>query len=119
MKFSSTVFSPPGWIPTVPPMKLAGDAPAILGRVLLKLNRLWEAATWAEAPLRGRFHGSSTYATSTELAELAAAAWDAAGVRDSAVTYYRQVVKQWQNAEPAFSARIERARLRLAALSGQ
>lgn len=90
-----------------------------LGRVLLKLDRPREAAAWAGAALRGPFDGSNTYATSTELAELAAAAWDAAGVRDSAVTYYRQVVKQWQSAEPAFRTRLERARLRLAALSGQ
>ncbi len=90
-----------------------------LGRVMLKLDRPREAAAWAEAGLRGPFDGSNTYVTSTELAELAATAWDAAGVRDSAVTRYRQVVKQWRDADPAFSARVERARLRLATLSGQ
>ncbi len=90
-----------------------------LGRVLLELRRPQEAAAWAEAALRGPFDGSNTYATSTELAELAAAGWDAAGVRDSAVMRYHQVVKQWQDAEPSFNARVERAKLRLAALSEQ
>ncbi len=87
-----------------------------LGRVLLRLGRPKEAAYWGEAGLRGGFDAGGTYVTQTELAELAATAWDAAGVRDSAVVRYEQVLRNWANAEPMFNARIERARLRVAAL---
>jgi tetratricopeptide (TPR) repeat protein len=87
-----------------------------LARVLLRLNRPRQAAYWAEAGLRGPFDGPNSYATQTELAELAAVAWDAAGVRDSAARRYRQVIRNWTNAESTFGTRVERARLRLAML---
>jgi len=87
-----------------------------LARLLLRLDRPREAAYWAEAALRGPFDGPNSYVTQTELAELAAVAWDAAGVRDSAVRRYRQVVQNWTSAESGFGARIERAKLRLAML---
>lgn len=51
-----------------------------------------------------------------EPAGLAARAWDAAGVRDSPIALYRQVIPNWTDAEPAFRNRFERAKLRLAAL---
>jgi DNA-binding SARP family transcriptional activator len=87
-----------------------------LGRVLLRLGRPRDAAYWGEAGLRGGFDAGGSYVTQTELAELAATAWDAAGNRDSAIARYEQVVRNWRNAEPSFGARIERARLRIAAL---
>jgi tetratricopeptide (TPR) repeat protein len=87
-----------------------------LGRLLLRLDRPREAASWAEAALHGPFDGPNSYVTQTELAELAAVAWDAAGVRDSAARRFRQVIQNWTNAESTFGARIERARLRLAML---
>jgi DNA-binding SARP family transcriptional activator len=87
-----------------------------LGRVLLRLGRPKEAAYWGEAGLRGAFDAGGSYVTQTELAELAATAWDAAGVRDSALVRYEQVLHNWRNAEPMFSPRVERARLRIAAL---
>lgn len=90
-----------------------------MGRVLLRLGRPREAAALAEAALRGAFESTGTYATQTEMAELAAAAWDAAGVRDSALLRYRQVASNWAHADPPFGPRVERARLRIAALSGQ
>lgn len=89
------------------------------GRVLLRLGRPREAAALAESALRGAFESTGTYATQTELAELAAAAWDAAGVKDLALVRYRQVASNWAHADPAFGPRVERARLRIAALSGQ
>lgn len=89
------------------------------GRVLLRLGRPREAASLAEAALRGAFESTGTYATQTELAELAAAAWDAAGVKDSALIRYKQVASNWVHADPAFGPRVERAKLRIAALSGQ
>ncbi|HXI20540.1 MAG TPA: hypothetical protein VNH46_05620, partial [Gemmatimonadales bacterium] len=90
-----------------------------LGRVLLRLHRPAEAAAWAEAGLRGPFDGTNTYVTQTELAELAALAWDAAGDRERALTRYRQVAANWASAEPSLRIRVERARLRIAALSGR
>ena len=90
-----------------------------LGRVLLRLGRPREAAGLAESALRGIFESTASYATQTELAELAAVAWDAAGVKDSALVRYRQVASNWTHADPALGPRVERARLRIAALSGQ
>jgi tetratricopeptide (TPR) repeat protein len=90
-----------------------------LGRILLRLGRPREAAALAEAALRGAFESTGTYVTPTELAELAAAAWDAAGVKDSALMRYRQVAANWAHADSAFGPRVERAKLRIAALSGQ
>jgi hypothetical protein len=90
-----------------------------LGRVLLRLGRPRDAAGLAEAALRGIFESTGSYATRTELAELAAVAWDAAGAKDSALVRYRQVVSNWAHADAEFGPRVERARLRIAALSGQ
>ncbi|MFN8653301.1 MAG: BTAD domain-containing putative transcriptional regulator [Gemmatimonadales bacterium] len=90
-----------------------------LGRVLLRLGRPREAAELAEAALRGAFESTGTYATQTELAELAAAGWDGAGKKDSALVRYRQVASNWAHADAVFGPRVERARLRIAALSGQ
>ncbi len=87
-----------------------------LGKVLLRLDQPREAAYWAESGLRGSYDAANTYVTPTELAELAASAWDVAGERDSAIVRYEQVLRNWKDAEPTFSARVERARLRLAAL---
>ncbi len=87
-----------------------------LAKVYLRLNRPRDAAWWAEAALRGGFDATGSYVTQTELAEIAGTAWDAAGQRDSAVARYRQVVHNWVHSEPAFAARLERARLRLAVL---
>ncbi|MBK9692883.1 MAG: winged helix-turn-helix domain-containing protein [Gemmatimonadetes bacterium] len=89
-----------------------------LAKVLLRLNRPREAAYWTDAARRGGLDASQTYATTTELLELGALAWDAAGERDSAVTRYRQVLQNWRDAEPIYRARVERARIRVAQLGG-
>jgi DNA-binding SARP family transcriptional activator/TolB-like protein len=89
-----------------------------LARVLLAENRPLEAAAIARAPLWDSFDGPQSYVMQTELCELTALAFDAAGRRDSALAYYRHVVRNWRNADPELQPRIERARLRIAALSG-
>jgi hypothetical protein len=66
--------------------------------------------------LRTGVDAAASYATLTELAEVAALAWDAGGVKDKAIHRYQQVLHNWKGAEPAFGARIERARIRLAML---
>jgi DNA-binding SARP family transcriptional activator/TolB-like protein len=91
----------------------------LMGRALLKLNRPREAAWWAEQALTGSFEATNTYVTQTELAELAALAWDAVGDRAKALARYRLVASSWAHADPEFSARVERAKLRITALSGR
>jgi tetratricopeptide (TPR) repeat protein len=91
----------------------------LLGRDLLKLNQPAEAAWWAEQALSSSFEATNTYVTHTEFAELAALAWDAAGVKDKALARWRIVAANWAHADPEYSARVERARLRIAALSGR
>ncbi len=91
----------------------------LMGRDLLKLNRPREAAFWAEQALSGPFEASNTYVTQTEFAELAALGWDAAGEKEKALARWRIVAANWAHADPEFTPRVERARLRIAALSGR
>lgn len=90
-----------------------------LAKVLLRQNRPLEAGQVLESTMHGSYDASNTYATPTELWELAALAYDNAGVREKAVTYYRRVIQGWAAADPELAPRVERARLRLAALTGQ
>jgi DNA-binding SARP family transcriptional activator len=85
-----------------------------LGRTLLRLGRPDEAVPVVRAALHGELDGSSLYVSRTELHELLAQAFDAAGQRDSAVVHYRAVVKAWSHADPLFHARRNRAQARLA-----
>lgn len=88
-----------------------------LGRVLLSEGRFRAAAAVATAGLANAVDASAYYATRTELHELAAQAFDAAGERDSAVVHYEQVVRAWAHPDPVFSARAAAARARLSALT--
>ncbi|HXG43464.1 MAG TPA: tetratricopeptide repeat protein [Gemmatimonadales bacterium] len=87
-----------------------------LAQVLLAQGRPLEAARIARAPLWNSFDGPESYVTPTELCELTALAFDAAGLRDSAAAYYRRVVTNWRRADPELVPRRERAALRLRAL---
>ena len=89
----------------------------LLGRVLLAAGRAREAATVATAALAEAIDGSAYYATRTELHELAARAFDAAGQADSAAAHYEAVVRAWGQADPMFAPRLGAARERLAALN--
>ena len=86
-----------------------------LARALLRLGRPREAVVVLQPAIGQSVEGSGLYVTSTELEELLAKAWDAAGVADSAVVHYRQVVSAWQNADPDLRARVTAAKGRLAA----
>ena len=66
--------------------------------------------------LRGSLESSQLYVSRTELHELLARAWDAAGGRDSAAAHYAWVANAWKAADPALSPRAQGARSRLAAL---
>lgn len=88
-----------------------------LARAYLQLGRPRDAAHIASAALRGTYDGPNLYANRTELSEMAALAWDAAGEPDSALVRYREVLANWTDAEPRLHRRREHARLRVAALS--
>ena len=81
-----------------------------LGRCLLYLGRPLDAVAAVQPALRGEVDASNLYITRTELHELLAQAFSAAGARDSAAVHYRAVVKAWSRADPAFQARRNAAR---------
>ena len=90
-----------------------------LGRALLGAGRALEAASVASAGLAEAVDGSAYYATRTELHELAARGFDAAGQTDSAAAHYAAVVSAWSQADPLFAPRAAAARTRLVALGAQ
>jgi DNA-binding SARP family transcriptional activator/TolB-like protein len=71
--------------------------------------------------LRGALHGgleaSNLYVTHTELRELLARAFDAAGQRDSAAVQYQRVAAAWRGADAPYGARGRSAAERAAALA--
>ena len=89
-----------------------------LARVLIRLGRPHEAAAILAPALRGKLDASNYYITHTELYALLAQAWDAAGVPDSAATYYGMVARAWSAGDPLFRVRADSARVRAAALKG-
>ncbi|MGH7476438.1 MAG: hypothetical protein ACRELD_09115 [Longimicrobiales bacterium] len=89
-----------------------------LGRTLLALGRPREAAAAIAPALRGALDGSNLYITRTELHELLAQAYAAAGEPDSATIHFRAVLAAWQRADPEFHPRRDTIRARLAVLGG-
>jgi len=87
-----------------------------LARSLLTLGRADEAVATLQSALRGSLDGSNLYVTRTELHELLARAFEAAGRRDSAIAHYRRVADAWRGGDPAFRTRAETARRKLRAL---
>ena len=84
-----------------------------LAKTLLRLKRPSEAV----AILRPTFfdlESSGLYITHTELRDLLAQAWDAAGVADSAIAQYRAVQHAWRRADsPAMRDRANAAASRI------
>jgi tetratricopeptide (TPR) repeat protein len=83
-----------------------------LARALLRLGRAAEAVAALQPALRGGLEGSNLYVTRTELHELLAQAWDAAGGLDSAAAHYRIVARAWHRADPLLQVRRARAEAR-------
>ncbi len=79
---------------------------AELARALLRLRRPAEAVAVLQPALEGTIEGSSLYVSRTELHELLARAWDAAGNRDSAAVHYAAVERAWAAGDPSFRARV-------------
>ena len=81
-----------------------------LAQALLHLNRPREAIAALQPAFRGSLEAANLYITRTELHELLAQAFDAAGERDSARVHWSAVATAWQNADPQFRTRWETAR---------
>ena len=76
-----------------------------LARTLLTLGRPREAIPWMQSALRGGLEASNYFLTRTEVQELLARCFGAAGMADSARTHAAWVVRAWEHAEPEFAAR--------------
>jgi tetratricopeptide (TPR) repeat protein len=90
-----------------------------MARASLRRGRPRDAVDALQPALRGLIEGYGYYVTRTELHEVAARAWEAAGVRDSAVTHYNQVLSAWSKADPSFAPRVADVRQRLVALQAK
>ena len=81
-------------------------------RANLELARAWLAARQPRAAvailssaLRGPVESSSFYLTRTELHEMLARSFEAAGMPDSAAVHYGIVARSWQHGDPPFRRR--------------
>ena len=88
-----------------------------LARVLLRLGRPAEAVEVLQPAFRGGLEASNLYISQTELHELLAQAWVAAGHSDSAAIHYGVVANAWRRADPLLEARREQAEARASAPS--
>jgi predicted Zn-dependent protease len=80
-----------------------------LARSYLALGKPLEAVTVLQPAFRGAIDASNLYITRTELHELLAEAFAAAGAPDSAAVHYREVVRSWVRGDPPFQARRQAA----------
>jgi tetratricopeptide (TPR) repeat protein len=85
-----------------------------LAQVLLRLGRPREAITALQPAFRGSLEAANLYVSQTDLHELLAQAFDAAGLHDSAVVHWRAVETAWRHADAEFRDRWETARQRSA-----
>lgn len=85
-----------------------------MGESLLALGRPAEAIPVLRSPLHGGLDGAGLYLTRTEIHEMLARAFDAAGQRDSAAAHYAIVERAWRTADAALKPRYEAARQWLA-----
>ena len=79
-------------------------------KTLLALNRPAEAIPVLRAALHGGIEGSGLYLTRTEIHELLAQAFDAAGQRDSAAVHYANVERAWRGSDSILQPRYDAAR---------
>ena len=83
-----------------------------LGETLLGLHRAREAIPVVQAALHGAIEGSGLYITRTELHELLARLFEAAGQQDSASAHFAIVARAWVSADSSLAARRQAAERR-------
>ncbi len=87
-----------------------------LALVLLRRGRPEEAARALDPAAHGYFlETTNLHVSLTEIHELLAEAWDAAGVPDSAAVHWARVARDWERADPELQPRRLRAAERAAA----
>jgi tetratricopeptide (TPR) repeat protein len=74
-------------------------------RLLLRVGRARDAVAVLQPTLRGNLEASNYYVTRTELHDVLAHAWLAAGGPDSAAAHFRYVATAWGDGDPAFRQR--------------
>jgi len=87
---------------------------AALAQLYLATGRARDAVAIVQPALHGSLEASNLYVTRTELHELLARAWDAAGRRDSATAHWSIVARSWSAPDPLLAPRAAAARSRLA-----
>jgi DNA-binding SARP family transcriptional activator/TolB-like protein len=90
-----------------------------LARVYLRDGRPRDAVAVLQPVFRGALDGSNLYVTRTEIHELLAKAWDAAGSRDSAAAHYQWAANAWRGADPSLAPRLQAVRRRLSEIGGR
>ena len=81
-----------------------------MAKSYLALGRPRDAIEVLRPALRGAIDASNLYLTRTEVHELLAQAFAAAGQKDSASVHYGAVVRAWDKADPQFAARYAAAK---------
>jgi tetratricopeptide (TPR) repeat protein len=81
-----------------------------MAKSYLALGRPRDAIEVLRPALRGAIDASNLYLTRTEIHELLAQAFVAAGQKDSASVHYGAVVRAWDKADPQFAARYRAAK---------
>jgi tetratricopeptide (TPR) repeat protein len=83
-----------------------------LARVYLELGRPRDAIAVLQPVLRGKLDASNMYVTQTEIHELLAQSWMAAGRPDSAGPHFDWVARAWAAGDPRYARRAADARNR-------
>jgi hypothetical protein len=81
----------------------------LLAQDLVATGQPRDAIPLLGAAIRGGLEASNLYVTHTELHELLARAYEAAGQRDSAAIEYRWVASAWRDGDAPFRARARAA----------
>jgi hypothetical protein len=88
-----------------------------LARSLLRLGHGAESVPVLQAALRAGVEASALYVSRTELHELLARSWEAAGRSDSAAAHFRIAARVWSAGDPPYRARSAAAAARAVALT--
>jgi DNA-binding SARP family transcriptional activator len=89
-----------------------------LARLQLRVGRPRDAIASLQPIMRGKLDASNMYVTQTEVHELLAQAWEAAGRSDSASAHYARVARAWEHGDPPYAQRAEEARRRISRTVG-